>query len=87
MELTPLLPPRASPDAHLRQKAQEMEAAFLAEMLAHAGLGSSEGEFSGQAGETQFASFLRQEQARLIAARGGIGLAEQIFAAMTGEKP
>lgn len=84
MDLPPLSPPPTRPDTPLRLKAQEMEAAFLAEMLAHAGLGASEGAFSGGAGETQFASFLRQEQARLIAARGGIGLAEHIFAAMTG---
>jgi Rod binding domain-containing protein len=80
----PALPP-VPPTRHdpLRQKAEEMEAAFLAEMLAHAGLGASDGPFGGGSGETQFASFLRQEQARLIAAQGGIGLAEHIFAAMT----
>jgi Rod binding domain-containing protein len=85
MDLPPLS--RTAPDAAanpaLRRKAEEMETAFLAEMLAHAGLRESSGPFSGGAGETQFASFLRQEQARLIAARGGTGLAEHIFSAMT----
>lgn len=57
----------------------ELEAAFLAEMLSYAGLGSQEGSFSGGAGEVQFASFLRDEQARQMARQGGIGLAEQIF--------
>jgi peptidoglycan hydrolase FlgJ len=63
----------------LRDKAEELEASFLAEMLAHSGLGETDGAFSGGAGETQFASFLRQEQARLIVEGGGLGLAELIF--------
>ncbi len=79
-------PAPALPDP-LRQKARELEAAFLAEMLAHAGLGASAGSFGGGMGEDQFASFLRQEQARLIASRGGIGLAESIFSAMTKADP
>lgn len=66
-------------------KARELEAAFLAEMLAHAGLGETEGAFSGGAGEAQFASFLRHEQARLMVEAGGIGLAETIFRAMTAQ--
>ena len=71
----------ARPDP-LMTKAEEMEAAFLAEMLAHTGLGESEGPFSGGPGEGQFASFLRQEQARLMVESGGIGLAELIFNTM-----
>jgi Rod binding domain-containing protein len=63
-------------------KAQELEAAFLAEMLAHSGLGESSGPFGGGAGEAQFASFLREEQARMMAGTGGIGLAELIFRSM-----
>lgn len=63
----------------LRLAAQELEASFLAEMLKHAGLGTAPGGFGGGAGEEQFASFLRLEQARAIAQVGGIGLAEQLF--------
>lgn len=63
-------------------KAQEMEAAFLAEMLGHTGLDRMEGPFGGGEGEGQFASFLRQEQARLMVEKGGIGLAEMIFNSM-----
>ena len=76
--------PPASPDRrHLMvAKAQELEAAFLAEMLGHTGLGQTDGSFSGGAGEDQFASFLRQEQARLMTQGGGIGLAEMIFNSM-----
>ena len=64
-------------------RAQELETAFLAEMLSHTRLHESDGAFGGGAGEAQFASFLRKEQARLIVASGGIGLAELIFNSMT----
>lgn len=78
--------PRAGVERQLMEKAQELEAAFLAEMLSFAGLGAAEGAFAGGIGEEQFASFLRAEQARLMVARGGIGLAEQIFQSLV-EKP
>ena len=67
----------------LMDKAKELEASFLAEMLGHTGLGESDGSFAGGAGEDQFASFLRREQARLMVEGGGIGLAELIFNSMT----
>lgn len=74
--------PMASDHAELRQVAQDLEAAFLAEMLKHSGLGETPEAFGGGAGEGQFASFLHQEHARLITERGGIGLAEGIFQAL-----
>ena len=63
----------------LMDKARALEAGFLSEMLSYAGLGASEGEFSGGVGEDQFASFLRDTQARAIVDNGGIGLAEKLF--------
>ncbi len=63
----------------LMEKARSLEAAFLSEMLSHAGLDAAEGAFTGGIGEEQFASFLREAQARSIVDRGGIGLAEQLF--------
>ncbi|NUB44912.1 rod-binding protein [Fertoebacter nigrum] len=77
------LAPNALPPDPLRQKAVELEAAFLSEMLAHAGLSSDAGAFGGGIGQDQFASFLRQEQAMAMAQRGGIGLAEHLFRAMS----
>ncbi len=71
-----LSPERA---AALMQKSQELEAAFLAEMLSFVGLDETEGSFTGGIGEEQFGSFLREEQAKLMVKKGGIGLAEQIF--------
>lgn len=63
----------------LMERAKSLEAAFLSEMLSHAGLGPSEGPFSGGVGEEQFASFLREAQAKSIVEHGGIGLAEHLF--------
>lgn len=74
----------AKDDSILRRLAGDLEGAFLAEMLGHAGLGASGGEFSGGIGEEQFASFLRQEQAGEMVRAGGIGLAESLFRAMKG---
>ena len=83
MDIPPLssAPPPSRQD-QLMAKAEELEATFLSEMLAHSGLGGVQGPFGGGPGEAQFASFLRQEQARLIVQQGGIGLAELIFNAM-----
>lgn len=68
-----------SKDETLMHKARELEAAFLSEMLSLSGLGKEPESFGGGAGEEQFSSFLRAEQAKLLVERGGIGLAEGIF--------
>ncbi|MEL6959536.1 MAG: rod-binding protein [Pseudomonadota bacterium] len=64
--------------------AKALEASFLQEMLASAGVGDVPSGFGGGIGEDQFASFMRQEQARRMTEAGGIGLAESIFRSMTG---
>jgi peptidoglycan hydrolase FlgJ len=69
----------------LHQKAQELEAAFLAEMLSHAGFGAARDSFGGGIGEEQFASFLRTEQATAMVKKGGIGLAEHFFQSLTAQ--
>lgn len=69
--------------AALMEQAKALEAGFLSEMLGHAGLGTAADAFGGGAGEEQFASFLRQEQAKQMVEKGGIGLAEQLFQALT----
>ena len=79
----PQKPAVRQPDSPLMLKAKELEASFLSEMLGHAGLGASEGSFGGGIGEDQFASFMRDAQAKQMVAHGGIGLAEQLFHAMS----
>ncbi|WP_299506746.1 rod-binding protein [Cypionkella sp.] len=64
-------------------QAKALEASFLSEMLGYAGVGKTPQEFGGGIGEDQFGSFLRDEQARQMVEKGGIGLAEQLFRAMT----
>ncbi len=71
-----------SRDHALHDTAEKLEAAFLSEMLKAAGLGEARGAFGGGAGEEQFASFLRNEQARAMSAHGGLGLAQSIFEAL-----
>ena len=87
MELTQIAPKSLSPtpaatahaEAEVRKAAQAFEASFLAEMLKHSGVNAAPSGFGGGAGEEAFASFLTQEYARMIAERGGVGLAEQVF--------
>lgn len=67
------------PHAELRTASADLEAAFLAEMLQHAGFGEARDSFGGGVGEEQMTSMLRNEHARAIAGQGGVGLAELIF--------
>ena len=66
----------------MREVAQALESQFLSEMLKSAGVGRTPEAFGGGSGEDQFASFLRDEQARQMTEAGGIGLAEALFDAM-----
>ncbi|NBZ87340.1 rod-binding protein [Stagnihabitans tardus] len=75
----PTLPPER--EKLLRQKAEELEAGFLSEMLSYTGLNATS-DFAGGSGEDQFSSFLRAEQAKAMVKAGGIGLAESIFKAL-----
>ena len=75
----PPAPARPPAEAEVRKAAEAFEAAFLAEMLKIQRRQRQPEGFGGGAGEEAFASFLTQEYARLLAERGGIGLAEQVF--------
>ena len=83
MDLHPVTSPASVRQQQLMKKAEELEATFLSEMLAHSGLSEMQGAFGRGQGEAQFTSFLRQEQARLIVQSGGLGLAEIIFKSMS----
>ena len=82
MDIPPITAQPPSRHDQLMAKAEELEATFLSEMLAHSGLGEMQGSFGGGEGEAQFSSFLRDEQAKLIVQQGGIGLAQLIFDSM-----
>lgn len=71
--------PGGDREASLRKAAEAFEAAFLAEMLRHTGLGHLPESFNGGAGEAAFAGTLVEAYAKEIAASGGVGLAEQIY--------
>ena len=79
------IPPLRQPSAEnpMWVQAKALEASFLSEMLGYAGVGKTPEGFGGGIGEDQFGSFLRDEQARQMVEKGGIGLAEQLFHAMT----
>ncbi|HBK90454.1 MAG TPA: flagellar biosynthesis protein FlgJ [Parvularcula sp.] len=67
----------AQPGTSPAAAAREFEAAFAAEMLKHSGVGRAVASDSGFGGEAM-ASFLVEEIGRLIAERGGFGVAEMI---------
>jgi len=73
-----LAQPAPSSQTPLRKSAEDLETAFLAEMLKNAGVFKAAESFGGGEGEEQFTSFLADAQARAMVARGGIGLADQI---------
>ena len=67
--------------ARPRAAADQLEVAFLEEMLKYCGPTPTEGAFSGGAGEDQFASFLTREHAGMLAGRLDLG-----FDAMIGDR-
>ena len=69
-------------NTRLRVEAERFEAAFLAEMLRHTGLGKMPESFNGGAGEAAFAGSLVQEYANKIAATGTLGIADHIYSAL-----
>lgn len=66
----------------LMDVAKALEAQFLSEMLKSAGVGKTPDAFGGGSGEDQFASFMRDEQAKQMTQAGGIGLAQALFESM-----
>ena len=72
-------PPADERDLRTHEAARAFEATFLAEMLQYTGINANPEGFGGGAGEEAFGSLLTEQYAKLLAARGGIGLAERIF--------
>jgi len=86
----PLAVPRMAPATRadgarhgdLDRAATALEAAFLAEMLGHAGLGRARESFGGGVGEGSFAAMLAREYAAQIAESGRTGIAQDIHRAL-----
>ena len=70
----------------LRSVAVDFEAQFLAQMLDHAGVGRTPEGFGGGPGEEAFRGELIGQQAKLMANRGGIGIADTIFRAIAARE-
>ena len=76
------LPQPADRVEKMHKAATQLEATFISEMLKAAKFGEPRSSFGGGPGEAQFASFLRSEVAKDMAANGGIWLGEVLFEAM-----
>lgn len=82
--ITPLSTPTTLPtERHnqLGKTAQAFESMILSQMLSTAGLNRVPDAAGGGPGEEQFASFLTEAQAKALAERGGIGIAERLIRA------
>lgn len=82
MEISAHTAPQNKRHDLLMEKAKQLEAAFLSEMLSHTGMDKAVEGLGGGDGAMQFASFLRNAQAEKMVDAGGIGLAEVIFKSM-----
>ena len=61
-----------------RPPSEQLEQAFLEEMLKYCGPKSNTGAFGGGIGEDQFSSFLIQEQAAVLAKQLDFGFAREL---------
>ena len=64
--------------ARISKVENQLETAFLAEMLKIAMPDQGTGAFGGGAGESQFSSFLVEQHAALLASRLDLGLADRL---------
>lgn len=76
------LPPPTPKDQALRKVSQDLEAAFLTQMMKPMGADESRKSMGGGIGEEQFSSFLVEAEAKAVVRAGGVGLAESIFASL-----
>jgi peptidoglycan hydrolase FlgJ len=71
--------------AKIRETAQEFESVFLAQMMETMFQGiRTDGPFGGGHGESVYRSLLLQEYGKVLAKRGGIGLADAVTRQMIG---
>lgn len=75
-------PAQPAKDAALKKASQDLEAAFLTQMLKPMGAEESRQSMGGGIGEEQFSSFLVEAEAKAVVKAGGVGLAESIFTSL-----
>lgn len=75
---TPQLPPPSAASLQPVSIAEQLEQAFLEEMLKYCGQATGGGGFSGGAGEAQFSSFLTREHAATLARQMDLGFANML---------
>lgn len=72
-----------SSDAQLRATAEKFEVSFLSEMIRHMSAGVKTDALTGGGhGEDNFKSFLNEQYAKAIVARGGVGVADMVYKQM-----
>ena len=65
--------------SQIDKAAEEFEAVFLSQMLSHMFEGvRADGPFGGGKAEEMFRSFMLQEYGKVMAATGGVGLADMV---------
>jgi Rod binding domain-containing protein len=81
---TPAVPSLPSDPAKLRQAARDFEAMAIGALLQPMfdTIDTAHAKFGGGAAEAAWKPMLVQEMAKQIAAHGGLGLADQVYAAM-----
>lgn len=72
------LSPEEARDGELMRNAKAFEAVFVAQMLAHSGLGKALSADSGFGGEA-FSTLLLERYAENLVEQGGFGLADKIY--------
>jgi len=76
---TPNLNPAGKTTAQINKAAEEFEAVFLTQMVEQMFSGlSTEGIFGGGQGEKIFRSMMAQEYGKVMAANGGVGIADEV---------
>ena len=78
----PLARPENAGAEPVMQVAHRFEAAFIAEMLRHTGVGKMQDGFNGGAGEAAFSNFLTQAYAEKVSQNGAFRLADKIYESM-----
>lgn len=72
--------PQTPAQKKARETAEDFEAVFISQMLAHMNMGvDTDSAFSGGKGEEAFQSVMNEKYGEAVAEMGGIGIADAIY--------